>query len=396
MYRATLSGALLLGFAACSGDDESATTTGTDTASTTPSAVFFLSEVDTGKISGGIDGATVRAHRSMEFLNASFGVLISDPNVRSRLTAEDGTRAGLCWTYLSPPRSEFTIDFTGCDAVDMSGGIFVKDHPSGPLLFEFQAFEIAGRTMSGTVGLDALDGDGVWRIYNTDTISPGVDNKVPIGVTIDGFLTGMDLDGSGVLKLGSETTWDQWVNASFTDAYLNTVDVTQGAESAEDVDPTTNPNIDTRVSIPTWLDCRCPLSGQTQYDAVFSLDEITIDIDDLQDGDDGFDDPEITLPVSQTLEGLAVAEATGCGEWDLAFPVDDGITVNIDKQQFLSLLNIQCDTLAIPNRAHCDALLFAAEALEGGIAVDVGAAKLRNQADKAFEDAVGGGFCSLN
>ena len=139
-----------------------------------------------------------------------------------------------------------------------------------------------------------------------------------------------------------------------------------------------------------------PLSGPTQYDAVFTLDELTVDIDDLQDGDDGFDDPEITIPLAQSLEGVATAEATGCGEWELGFPIEESITVTIEKQQFLSLLNIQCDTLAIPNRAHCDALLFAASALDDGIDVTVGAAKLRNQADKAFENAVGSDFCTLN
>ena len=133
MTSRTLSGALILVLAACSGDENGPTTTETDTGTTTggASAVFFLSEVDVGRVSGDIDGATVRAHRSMEFFNAAFGVLISDPNVRSRLTADDDTAPACAGRYLSPPRSEFTIDFTGCSAVDMSGGVFVKDHPVG-------------------------------------------------------------------------------------------------------------------------------------------------------------------------------------------------------------------------------------------------------------------------
>ena len=394
MKTTWISAVLLVG---CGDGSKDASSSTTDTASPTiilPPAPF-LASVSTGRVQGHIDDQTVRAHRSAELLNAAMGILISDENVRFRLEGTTGTRSGECWSYLSPPRSEFTIDYSGCEDLGITGGVFVKDHPAGPFLLQFQDFTVDGRTMSGTLGLEVNEGGSTWHVYDTDTNNPGTSNPVPIGVTIDGYLTGMSVEGSGLLRTTPDLRWSHWSSLGFTDAYDNLWGVTLGAESADDIDPSGMPDVETRLAVPSWLECRCPLSGVLTHDVVFTLDTIEVDIDDLQDGDDGYDDPTLSFPISTSLATQAGVQATSCGEFEIDFPVEEDMTLVLEQQQLISLLTIQCDTLAIPDRGHCVNLVNAAQAMPDGISVSVGAAKLSNQGADALEEIIADGFCTF-
>ena len=367
--------------------------------------IDFVSSVDAGKVEGDIDAEAVRAHEIAETLSASVALLTADVNVQALLNTDNGSSDNVslkppCWGYVGVTRpTEITMDYTSCFDFGIEGGAFVRDHPSGPVLFDFKNLKIGGREVVGTLALEALDAPNGWRVYESDSITPTLDNRVPLGVTVGGYTSGARFEGSAELDLAGPSplevsTWWQWGSITIEDAY-GAVEVLQGAGDAAEVDPSAKPDRATAAGVPVnWLTCRCPTSGALSYDATWTATQVEVDIDDLKVTEDDFDDPTILVDVELPVSATASLVAEGCGEWVADWPISGDLVHTITGQQLFSLIEVQCNTRAIEDEAHCAALLDAASALES-VDIRIGESKLSNQASRALEQAIDSGFCQV-
>ncbi|MFT4623039.1 MAG: hypothetical protein ACI8PZ_001695 [Myxococcota bacterium] len=392
--------ALVLVAMGCGGDDNETPELPEDTGSApTAVPVDFLSALDAGKVDGEIDADAVRAHEIAEALTAAIGVVLSDYNVQFMLNTDNGSGDGVtitppCWGYVGVTHpTQVTMDYTSCFDYGIQGGAFIRDHPAGPVLFDFKNLSIADREVVGTVALAGMDAPNTWRMYESDGIRPDLENRVPIGVTVDGYTSGVRYDGAGEVERTPMTaSWYQWGDITIEDAY-GAVSLVQGGSTGGTLDPEARPDKATAASMSfDWTRCRCPLEGTLQYDASWTATSVEIDIDELKVNPDGFDDPVIVVDVSLPISARASLEATGCGEWEVDWPISGDLVHTISGQQLYSLIEVQCQTLAIEDRDHCTQLLFAASDVDS-VAITIGESKLRNQASKALEEAIDSGFC---
>jgi hypothetical protein len=117
-------------------------------------------------------------------------------------------------------------------------------------------------------------------------------------------------------------------------------------------------------------------------------------LDDLQDGDDGFVDPELEFPANLSIPGTFVVITTGCGEYDVDFTPDNDAVFNVDKVALESEINQQCELLVIEDPRHCTALIEAARASQG-IALTLDADELSKAGQRAVRDSFDDSWCSL-
>jgi hypothetical protein len=392
--------ALVFAMVGCGGDEKDGFEPPEDTGSApTAVPVDFVTAVDAGKVEGEIDPEAVRAHEIAETLSAAVGLVVADSNVQAMLNNDNGSGDAVtltppCWSYVGVTRpTEVTMDYTSCFDWGIEGGAFVRDHPAGPVLFDFKNLRVGGREVVGTLALAGLDSPNGWRIYESDGITPTLDNRVPMGVTIDGYTSGVRFEGSASIERTTlEATWWQWGAISIEDAY-GAVSMVQGATDVAVIDPTVKPDTSEAAAVPlNWLNCRCPTAGALQYDATWTATQVEIDIDDLKVNDDGFDDPVILVDVSLPVSATATLTSGGCGDWAVDWPISGDVVHQVTGQQLYSLIEVKCSTLAIDDPEHCAQLLVAANAVET-VDIRVGEAKLGNQASSALERAIDTGFC---
>jgi hypothetical protein len=354
---------------ACNGDGNKDNTDDTDTGGTSgPPSFEFRTDVPAKEYVAEIDPAAIQAHQAVSMLTAATGVVVADEKVQDRLNTNGGgslLRQYLeCWSRPEFPMFSFAIDYSNCGAYQMGGGVFVNDHPSGPLLFEFSNFAIQERQIGGVLALDTRDAFPsplYWQAYDTDADSPGPDNRVQMGVQLDGQLKGLSLDGGASVDFLNQQ-WAMWGVATLSgDPPLTVV---LGGTDPADVAPDDPPGADSLKASLNWLECRCPTEGVSAYDMPLLLTQVVLDIDDLESEPDDVDDPDLEIPVAVEVQGRSVLEHTGCGEYDVSYS-SEAATIPIPKDQIIGRISFACDTLTIDDPERCQALIRAAVAIEG-------------------------------
>lgn len=368
----------LSALSACNGDGDG-DDGGTDTGTVEPPPSFeFKSSVAARSYEAEISEDTLAAQRVSNMLLASAAVVVADQKVQDRLNTDGGGgspfRAAVldCWARPEFPMFSFAIDYTNCSTYQMGGGVFVNDHPSGPLLLEFQNFRISEREIGGVLGLDTRDAYPAplyWQAYDTNAENPGLDNRVQIGVTVDRSAYGVTYDGGASVDFLNQQ-WSMWGVATITGGETE-MTVVHGAADAAGVSPAGPTGDDVLKSSLNWLECRCPQSGISSYDMPLNFQVVTIDIDDLEVEPDDIDDPDMEIPFDFDVQGRAVLTHTGCGEYDVDYQTDAAV-IPLPIDRLVGAISFQCDTLAIPDRQRCQAMVQAASRLGSDLLIEVG------------------------
>ncbi|MBX2802295.1 MAG: hypothetical protein KTR31_31735 [Myxococcales bacterium] len=390
--------ALLGLLAACSGN----TTNPTDTVVTEPEplAFDFKTTIPATEFTASVSPTTLEAHQISNMLFASMGVLSSDEKVQDLYNANGGGkyRSVLqCWQRPQFPRWSFDIQFDTCDSFQMDGAVNVNNHPSGILLFNFSNFRISGREMGGTLAFDttgAFPDSLYWNTYNTTPENPGQadDSRVPIGVTIDGIRKGITYDGgANVSFLNQELS--MWGTATI-EGEDDTITFVHGSADENEVAPDDPPGASALRKSLNWLDCRCPTSGVSAVDMPLEVTEVLVDIDDMEVDPDEVDDIAIDIPVTHTIEGRAVLDHTGCGEYGVTY-TSDATSMSIDRNLLLGRLTFLCDTNTIDDDERCAALFRAATRLPEQFEVEITQMDLNQTARNAVDNDFDVGWCRI-
>lgn len=381
----------------CKDKDGDGGNTDTGPTSALPPPAAFLTSAVANDMDGVVDDATVTNQALANTWTGTLQVLLSDAEVQNRLGIHTG--AGLrsaptfCWDRPSPALSEFTINYDFCaSSTGLSGGIRVEDHPAGPLLFHFLDFTLGERSMGGVLGMDFVTFNQ-WYLYETDSFSPGPDNRVPITFTIDGLQNATSLDGGMVMEGPLAAAFHTWAVAEVITIDSVTHELVLGGTSTA-LDPFVQPPEGTdHDSTCDWESCRCTTSGTNTFFGALALTEVRVDLDDLQDGDDGFDDPELEFPASQTVDGTYVVTTTGCGKYDATFTANETVIFTVNGVALESEIQQQCELLVIEDPRHCDALVATARA-STGISLALDADKLSKAGQRAVRDSFDDVWCN--
>ncbi len=380
--------AFSIGLTGCGGDKDGPGTIDTDPP--TPPPNFTLKPVVSATgFTAALPPEAIEAQQVVNTFTSTVSTVVADEKVQDRLNSNGGGdfRYGLldCWTRPDNPMFSFSIDYTGCSSFEMGGGVYVADHPSGPVLFEFLNFQLSDRTIGGTMALDTRDAFNsplFWQVYNTDSTSPGLENPVQIGVTLDGSNRGLAYVGGASIDFLNQE-WAIWGEATISGGDAP-VTVIHGGRAPGDVDPDDPPGSDALKSSLNWLECRCPTSGLSTYEMEVDFTEVTVDIDDMETEPDGVDDPEIAIPVEHSVPGTAFVTHIGCGEYDVEFEAE-ATSVLLEKNRLLGAITHQCDILVINDAARCLALINAVNEL-GDMQVEVSQEEITSTAKLAVEN----------
>jgi hypothetical protein len=353
----------------------------------------------------GVVDAALRAHKASSMLLASAALVVADEKVQDRLNTDGGGSylrgAPLqCWERPAYPMFSFVLNYTTalCESNGISGGVFVNDHPSGPLLFEFNNLAIEDgsdpREIGGVLALDTRDAFPeplYWQAYDTDSTNPGVDNRIPLGVEIERTLHGISYTGGASIDFLGQT-WSMWGVATVT-VDNEQLTVVHGARTPEEVAPDEPTGADVLKTPLNWLECRCPTSGVQALDMPLQFTSVTIDIDDLEVEPDAIDDPEVTVPVDHQLFGQGVLEHTGCGTYDVDYQTE-AVELPVPTEQLVGAISFLCATATIPEQ-RCSALVAAAANLEGDLRVEITREQATSVALQAVENDFDTTWCQV-
>lgn len=341
---------------ACNGKDETPGTTTDDTGPTFPDPTFDYDNVilDAELVSGLTDDA-IAAHRMANMFLASAAVVAADEKVGDQLniTGEgDGFTAtgdAECWERPEFPMWSFDISYQTCaDNFGINGGVGIEDHPSGPLLFNYNTFTIEERVMGGTLAFDgvgAYDAPMYFHTYNTDRTTPGPDNPVQIGLEADFFTSGATWDGGTYVDLDARTI-DMWGVLTLRPDTRDFTIVHGGVEPADVAVDQERP-ADAVQNTLVWQSCRCPQSGASTYDLDIVYSQLSFDLDSIEQVDDGVDDPVVTVDVDHTVSARAILDYTGCGEYSVDFD-GEATSFTVPNDVIAANVSYLCDIAVIP------------------------------------------------
>jgi len=336
-----------------------------------PPTFAFKSSVPAAEYIAEVEPRSLEAHRATNMLAASVGVVMADVNVQDQLNINGGgtplpppAAAVNCWVTPEHPQFSFEISYENCSAsFQMDGGVFINNHPSGPLLFEFSDFTIQDRKMGGVLAFDtrsAFPSPLYWQIYGTDADGPGLDELVQLGINVDGQLSGLAIDGGANIDFTSKR-WSLWGTGVV--AGDPEITVIMGGTEPLDVPADDPPGASAISGSLDWLECRCPTQGVTTLDMPLNISAVFIDIDDLEDTPDDFDDIELEVPVNVTVDGIGELTPTACGAYDVVYNTQ-ATTIPVPVDQIVARISFACDTLAIDDPERCQALIRAAADLD--------------------------------
>jgi len=384
---------------ACNGDDGSGTSPTEDTGITYPDPTYEYDAVITEKqLVGGLTDDAVAAHQMSNMFLASAALVASDEKVGDQLNT-DGEGPGFtptgdfeCWERPQFPMWSFDISYEPCtDQFDLAGGVTIEDHPSGPLLFNYNSFTVAGRVLGGTLAFDttdAFDSPMYWQTYNTDATTPSPDNDVQLGIETDGFTSGASWAGGTQVDLQGRTM-QMWGVLTLRPGARDFTIVHGGAEE-DDVPADEAAPAEAVTNSLVWQTCRCPTSGQSTYDLDIDYSEITFDLDSIEVVDDGFDDPDITVEVEHTVGAKATLTYTGCGEYDLDFE-GEATSFTVPNAAVSAYLSYLCEIAVIPSDRCLGVVQGATDA--GDFTVEVTRDEVLAVAQAAVEAEFDQGWC---
>ncbi len=391
---------LVLGAAACSGDD--GPNPGTGPTSGTKNGPKFAYKAETGArgYQAALTPDTIAAHQMSNMFLASVAVVSADEKAMDRLITDGGaegvdvpTGEFECWERPEFPMWSFDLNFESCEpqGYEMGGGVSIEDHPSGPLLYSFNSFSIEGRTLGGTFALDTREGvdDALfWGSYNTDRTNPGIGNEVQLGVGVDGATSGASWIGGSSIDFASRT-WSMW-GALTLRPEKREFTILHGGRTEADVAPD-SPSSDVVRNSLNWQECRCPTGGLSTYELDLRFDTLTLDLDDLEVDPDDIDEPTIDIPVDHIVTGTATIEYTGCGEQQITYDVG-GTTIEVSNDVVVAATSFLCDTAEIADTERCLAIAGALREV-GSFQVTIPEADVLATAQAAVDEDFDGPWC---
>ncbi|MEZ4237673.1 MAG: hypothetical protein R3F59_16300 [Myxococcota bacterium] len=403
--RALVALAIITAATACNGDKDG-TSQPTDSGTSDQPIVFELKSSTTAtSFEAGVVPLALQAHQVSSMLVASTALVVADEKVQDRLNTDGGgdlRRAAplRCWNRPDYPMFSFTLDYTGCAGYGISGGVFVNDHPAGPLLFDFNnlAFQPDGqvREIGGVLGLDTIGAYPeplYWQTYDTDQTEPGPDNRIPVTVSLDGQRFGVSYSGGAAVDFLGQT-WSMWGVATITGLNDESLTVVQGARLPEEVAPDEPTGDDVLKSPLNWLECRCPTSGLEALDMPLHFEQVSIDIDDLEVEPDDVDDPVVDVPVDYELAGQGVLTHTGCGEYDVDYQ-SEAATIPVPLDQLVGSISFLCSTHVIDDERRCAALIAAAAGIGGDLQVAISPEEAQGIARSAVDSDFDTTWCQV-
>lgn len=357
--RWSLVAASALVLTACKGKDD---VDASDTDEPQTPAVAFHAEVDARAVEGSLSDDIVHAHQAVNALLASAALVVTDPNVHHRLKVHNGTPSAPppfftshCWTG-STQQSQFTISYEGCEtAMQTLGGVFVRDHPSGPLIFQFLPLDVKQRQVAGTLALDATGApQETWGAYDSAPTAPGPAVRSPFGVTTPQGTSNLTFDGGSAVSF-FHGTWAMWGVASVTGPTGATTEVLVGGTNPDALAQPVSPGPSVATFDLAHNACRCPGGGLSTYDVELVLGEISLDIDDLEVEPDDVDDPVFSFEVVAPVLGRAVVQNVGCGEYDVIFEPEAAgdLVIVLPKDDVGLAAEAACNNVAGSDAERC-------------------------------------------
>jgi hypothetical protein len=332
------------------------------------------------------DVSLIEAHRALAM---TMDIVLSDNTVKSTLYTDGNlgspglTGYAPCWMVPFPGIGgfEYDVDLSGCSNEGFSGMIHVDNTAVGPLVFTFAATQILDWTFTGSLAFDhGLDRS--WAVYNSDAASvagPPITVDAPNGTTSLTLAGGFDLSQNG-----KEYSW--W-NASSDGAQTLGVGGPPAAESGTTVPPT----VTTYTTMSA--ECRCETEGDLVLQTSIDVSTITVDLDDLIDGDDGVDDPEIPFAITSAPTGtLTLTRAEDCGRFDITFaPAGGTTTITLGASDLAAGFQAACDNSLVTDDGKCTRMQQAAS--KGSIEVTVKEEKLDDALTEWSKSTFDDGIC---
>lgn len=383
---------LVLGVSACNGKDgsnPSDSDSDSDGPTGNPSGYELLSEADAVGAEVDLPQSVVDAQKVIGTVLAATSLVVVEPQVREDLGAAPAN-AEFCWT-VGAPLTSYIINYLDCATnLGISGSVEVSESAQGPIAFDMKGLSINERPIGGTIGVLATDEPLTFLTYDTAASSPLPTTRSPIGVTIDGVVTGVTWDGGlQIDESGNQVLL--WGVGQVTGSGSPTVVRIGGTDEVALVGPI--PPAGAVTSGLSYTECRCPMSGDSAYDVDVTIVEVSVDLDALLVGDDGFDDPIIDLTVDLTIPAEAVLTTTGCGDHALTLTADNpDVTVSVDGQVVANEIQNKCDALVIKDEAKCATLVTVASSTEA-FTLHIDAASLETAASNDIVARFDGAWC---
>jgi len=134
--------------------------------------------------------------------------------------------------------------------------------------------------------------------------------------------------------------------------------------------------------------CTCPVAGVFEAEIRATIDQVTVDLDDLLDPGDGQDDfPPLDIPITPVVaEALAGADFAGCGD-ATAFVEAEDLTVEVATADLQVVVDDACEAGEI-SEANCQRLDLALRTLPETLQADVPASALAEAAEATLQAAV--------
>jgi len=378
----------------CAGDGGGAKDSDTGATPVVVPAIALKTEVNAQGIEGAVGADALDQHRVVNTVQSAIQLALAEEQVVARLQVDNGSlRSNHCWTAPPVAQTNFTIDYSGCEDDGMSGGIFIDDTPQGPVVIEFLNFTFdEERTITGAVALDSSTSNGTleWALYDTVSSSPSPTTPSPVSVEIDGASFFFGITGGGDLDL-QFNSWAQWGVATVTSLGAEGT-VLAGGTVAEDLLSTDKPSQSMAGPL-SWTSCRCPYVGTQVFDFGLDITTVLVDLDKLEEEDDGEDDPEMSFQKEVNVMGTAELTTVGCGDYEVVFTADSEPTVVVQGAEMRAEVQRLCD-IALLEEAKCQGFLDAADQVSD-ITVTIGAARMQAAAEETVRNDFDTGFCKV-
>jgi hypothetical protein len=337
-----------------------------------PPPISFKSEVSAGEVDAELPEDTAALVDTWRNLGAFLELLLSDNTIKSTFYVDGnlGTTPVVyflpCW--FAPPAGtagfEYDVDLSGCSSEGYGGLIHVENTPQGPIVLTFDQVQYLDWVITGGLGFE-FAADRTWRVYPSDP------EAVDVGAL------SIDADGTPInLAVAAEVT--------YTGAPVTGLDWTG----------TVGDGVRTLALASSYAqqpdDCKCEVSGAISIDAAPTLTEIEVELDDLQEDDDGVDDPALVFAAEGPTGTVTLGDSDSCGFYAVSY---GDLEVELDSAALEAGVEAACDG-GVFEAGTCTRLREAAS--QGQVTVTIGATKLDNALTAWAEDRLDPGYCETS
>ncbi len=334
-----------------------------------PPPISFVDRAVASEASASIDADSVHLLGVWLAFGQFMDLLLSDNTVRNTFYVNAGlgtTPVAFyqpCWS-VPPPGVSFggyDVDLSGCSTEGYGGLIHVEDTAAGGIVMTFQDAQFLDWSFSGGLAFENTS-PRLWSVYPAteeavpvDTITVTTDDgNVSLAVAATMTMTGVPDDAliwGGTVGDGSKTVT---IASSYDD---------QPAE------------------------CSCQTEGSVSLDITVTDLVVTVDLDDLEEEDNGINDEEIAFTVAGPSGNATFGTGETCGIYEVTF---GGIEVTLGPDELDAGVTTACDG-GYFDAGTCTRLHEAARA--GEVTVEVVERVMDNKLTNSAADLFDEGIC---